>query len=111
MLQFENMKFATSIGVLFTLKQTHGHKTLQETYTMLEKTDMDSIFEVLCVSYNVANDTKLNTEEFVALLDTNNVGFLKIIELFKNVVETMMFSGLSEKEIEERKNALTNLKK
>lgn len=104
------LKFATSIGVLYELKQMKKHETLQETYKMLETTNMDAMLDVLCVSYNRANKQSLDLPSFIDLLEQTNMGFLKVAEMFQAVVEGLIFSGLTPEEIAERKKLTANLK-
>lgn len=111
MIKVKELNFASSIGVLYALKERYNHKTLQETYKMLESTDMDVLMEVLCVAYNKANGTELTVEKFADLLDSRGIGFVLVAEMYQQVIEEIMFSGLSAEEIAERKNQLMGLKK
>lgn len=99
-----NMKFDTSIRVLFEIKEQKGHKTLQETYTYVgDKDNLDNMPEILLISYNLANDTVLTPKEFQKVLAENNVGIIKMISIFGEVVEDLMFDGTTE---EERKKVM-----
>ena len=111
MIKVNEMKFATNLGVLFALKEEHKLKTLQETYQLLEQTDIDLIFEVLCISYNKANKVNMSQDEFAEFLANNNIGFIKMTSFFKDIVEDLMFNGMSPEEVEAQKNALANLMK
>lgn len=111
MVQLDNLKFSTSFGVLYELKTIKGHETVNETYKSLESEDIDNIMDVMRISYNKANKVNLSNDEFVQLLDDNNIGFVKIAESYAKLVEGIMFNGLSEAEINERKNTLANLMK
>ena len=86
-------------------------KTLQETYQLLEQTDIDLIFEVLCISYNKANKVNMSQDEFAEFLADNNIGFVKMTSIFKDIVEDLMFNGMTPEEVEAQKNALANLMK
>ena len=106
------VEFSDSLGVLYGLKEKHNCKTLQETYKILENSDLDTAIEVLNVSYNKAHrDKPLTQDEFLDFLAEKGVGFIKIIEMFQVIVEALLFNGMSEQEITERKNALKNLRK
>ncbi len=112
MIEINDLQLASSIGVLFTLKEKHSLKTLQETYKLLEDSNMDTMMEVLSISYNKAHENKeLTVEQFVDLLDKKGLGLIKITEAYQKVIEALMFSGLSPEEVESRKNAIMNLKK
>jgi hypothetical protein len=110
MIDICGLKFATNLGVMFALKEAHNTTTLQETYALLEKqTDIDLIFEVLLIAYNRQNKVNLSADDFAQLLGDNDIGFVKMTDIFKNLVEHLMFSGLTPDEIEERKNQAANL--
>ena len=112
MVQFGNLKFSTSLGVMYELKQKYNHEKLNETYKMLsESQEVDNIVEILNISYNRANKVNLSEDEFTQLLDDNNIGFIKMGEIFSNVVEGIMFNGLTPEEVAARKNQLANLMK
>ena len=111
MVQFSNLQFSTSLGVMYELKQKYNHSKLTETYKLLENAqDLDLVIEILNISYNKANNAKLNENEFTDLLDQNSIGFIKLTELFTKVVEGIMFNGMSPEEVEQRKNLMKNLK-
>lgn len=114
MVQLGNLKFSTSLGVMYTLKQKYNHNNLKETYALLNEVsngDVDIMMEIALASFNRENKTNLNEDEFAILLDDNEVGFVKLTDLLGKVVEGIMFNGLSPEEIEERKNLMANLMK
>ena len=111
MVQLDNLKFSTSFGVLYELKNVKGHQTINETYKALESEDVDNILEVMRISYNKANKVNLSEDDFVELLDEHNLGFVKVAEGYAKLVEAIMFNGMTPEEVEERKNFLMNLKK
>lgn len=112
MITFQGVCFSDTLEVLFTLRQSRGCKTIQETYKILENTDLDTILEVLLASYNAAhhgNETTL--EGLVGILAENKIGFVKLTDAYARVVEALMFNGMTPEEIEERKNFLMSLQK
>ena len=112
MITFNNVQFSDTLEVLFTLRQSRGCKTIQETYKILENTDMDTVLEVLLASYNAAHrDHKVSLDQFVQILAENKIGFVKLTDAYAKVVEALMFNGMSSEEIAERKNALMSLQK
>lgn len=112
MVQFGDLKFSTSLGVMYALKQKYNHTKLNDTYKMLsDSKEIDSIIEILNISYNKANGTNLSEDEFTAILEKENIGFLKLGDIFTQVIEGMMFNGLSPEEVAARKNQLANLMK
>ena len=112
MVQFGDLKFSTSLGVMYALKQKYNHTKLNDTYKMLsDSREIDSIVEILNISYNKANGTNLSEDEFTAVLEKENIGFLKLGDIFTQVIEGIMFNGLSPEEVAARKNQLANLMK
>ena len=52
MVQFGDLKFSTSLGVMYALKQKYNHTKLNDTYKMLANSqEIDSIVEILNISY------------------------------------------------------------
>lgn len=112
MVQFGDLKFSTSLGVMYALKQKYNHTKLNDTYKMLANSqEIDSIVEILNISYNKANGTNLSEDEFTVVLEKENIGFLKLGDIFTQVIEGIMFNGLSPEEVAARKNQLANLMK
>lgn len=112
MITFSNVQFSDTLEVLFALRQSRGCKTIQETYKILENTDMDTVLEVLLASYNAAHHgNEVDMDSFVLILAENKIGFVRLTEAYAKVVEALMFNGLSPEEIEERKNVLMSLQK
>lgn len=111
MVTFSGVLFSDTLEVLFTLRQSRGCRTIQETYKILENTDMDTMLEVLLASYNAAHHgSEVSLDAFVSILAENKVGFVKLTDAYAKVVEALMFNGMSPEEIEERKNYLLSLK-
>lgn len=104
-----DMEFATSIGVLFKIKELNGCKTLQETYKVLETTDIDKMLEILRISYNLQNRTVLDTDDFYALVGQKQVGFLLLADIFQQVTEGLLFDGLTPEQIEAKKKLMKSL--
>lgn len=112
MITFSNIAFSDTLEVLFTLRQSRGCKTIQETYKILENTDIDTILEVLLASYNAAHHgAEVSMDELVGILAENKIGFVRLTDAYAKVVEALMFNGMTPEEVEERKNYLTSLMK
>lgn len=106
-----NIKFDTSIRVLFKIKEAKGHKTLQETYKFLgnPEIEIDTILDVIKISYGIANkDDNVDDEKMQEVLAINGVGFGKIAMIYQKIIEKIMFDGLTE---EERKNMIAQAEK
>lgn len=112
MVTISNINFSDTLEVLFTLRQSRGCRTIQDTYKILENTDIDTVLEVLLASYNAAHHGKeVTLDTFVSILAENKVGFVKLTDVYSKVVEALMFNGMTPEEIEERKNLLMSLVK
>ena len=112
MITISNINFSDTLEVLFTLRQICGCRTIQDTYKILENTDVDTILEVLLASYNAAHHgSEVTMDSFVSILAENRVGFVKLTDVYSKVVEALMFNGMTPEEIEERKNFLMSLAK
>lgn len=111
MVQLDNLKFSTSFGVLYEIKNIKGHSTINETYKALQTDDIDNITLVIRIAYNKANKVNLSEDAFLEFLDENSIGFVKLTDIYAKIVEGIMFNGLSEAEIVARKNAMANLMK
>lgn len=104
-----NLNFDTSIRVLFKVKEAKGHKTLNETYAYVgNKEDIDAMITVALISYNLANNTQLNEDQFQEILAKEGIGLIKMITIFGEVIEAIMFDGTTD---EERKNIMALVEK
>lgn len=102
-----NINFDDTIRVLYKIKEKRGHKTLQETYKFLgdPNIEIDNILDVILISYNIAHKgNPLDEEGLQDLFAENKIGFAKISLIYKEIIEAIMFDGLSE---DERKNLET----
>lgn len=111
MVTVNGLNYATSIGVLFALKEAHGYKTLQETYKLFNNADIDVVVEILNISYNKANDTKMSVDDFVNFLGAKGIGFIAITDIFQEVVEGIMFDGLTPEQKALKKKMIKDLQK
>ena len=106
---FNNLNFDTSLRVLYKVKEKKGHKTLNETYAYVgNKEDFDAMLDTALVSYNIANKTELTEDEFQEKLSESGIGLIKIVQIFGEVIDAIMFDGTTE---EERKNILALVEK
>ena len=103
MVEINGLKFETSIGVLFALKEVRGHKTLQETYKSLATTDIDSILDILRISCEKGEKQSFTLDEFIQRASECQIGYIKLTRIFAQVVEKLMYDGLSDSEVEETK--------
>lgn len=107
MVEVNGLKFETSIGVLFALKEKRGHRTLQETYSSVGNTSMDNMLDVLCVCHSRAvQDSSCTMEDFVERLGKYGIGLIKVSSVFTQVLEKLLYDGMSEEEIAESKKQI-----
>lgn len=107
MVEVNGLKFSTSIAVLFALREAGGHKTLQETYTRLSRSDMDGMVEVVRISYEKGAGKKLTIEEFLEELGNYGIGYVKLSKVYAQIVEKLMCDGMTPEEIDEVKKQAT----
>ncbi len=109
MKEINGLKFDVTLRVLYKIKEAKGHKTLNETYKYVgDQENLDAIIDVMLVSYNIANKTDLNEDQFQELLAEKHIGFLKLGVVYGELLETLLMDGLTE---EERKNMMTQAEK
>ena len=111
MLKVKNIEFADSIGVMYAIKEANNLKTLQDTFTHLQKcNDLDNILEVLRVSYNAQNKTNISFSEFIEIIEKEELGYLCLIDAYQKLLEKLMYAGLTPEEVQAKTNFLKNLK-
>lgn len=109
MVTYGGLNFATDIGVLLDLRNLRGHKTVQETYKCLESSDLDAMLDTLRLAYNRAYKSSLDENEFATLLADNKFGLMRLTQVYELIVKEMMFNGLTDEEVAERKKVLMDL--
>lgn len=110
MYNFKGIQFDDTIRVLFSIKEKKGHKTLQETYEYLQQNSIDSMLDVVLISYNVANKSNLDDAAFADILADKGLGFAVLADLYGHLVDSIMLSGMSKEDLENRKKTLLNPK-
>ena len=112
MVEVNGLKFETSIGVLFALKEARGHKTLQETCAAAANSNIDNVLDVLHKCYEKGQESSCSLEDFLSATEKAGLGLVKLTSVFSDVLEKMMYSGLSETEVEDAKKlAMERLKR
>ena len=100
MVEVNGLRFSTSIGVMFALREREGHTTLQETYASLAKTDMDSVVTITRICCEKGEDKKFESDEaFFETLAEHGVGLVKLSQTYSRLIEALMCSGMSPEEI------------
>lgn len=106
MVEVNGLKFETSIGVLFALKEMRGHKTLQETYASVSNSGIDNVIEVMHVCYKKGMNSTCTFEEFIDIIAKHDLGFIKLTRLYTEVLERLMYDGLTKEEIDASKKQI-----
>ena len=112
MLKIKNIEFNDTIAVLYQIKNSKGHKTLNETYKYLSSESLDTMLDVVLISYNLQHkDNPVDEEGLGQVLGENGIGMVKLGLIYTQIVEKLMFDGMSDQEIADLKNKAANLKK
>ena len=59
MVQLGNLKFSTSLGVMYTLKQKYNHNNLKETYALLNEVSNGDIDTYMATNQNKPDASEL----------------------------------------------------
>lgn len=95
---------ATSLRVIYALQKEKKFNSFQETLNSLNKLDSDDQINLIYTAYKCdSNNTEfLDKETFInTLLD--NCGVYKLTNIATEIVEGLLFSGLSTEEIDSKK--------
>ena len=103
MVEANGLKFNTSLGVLYALKEARKHTTFQETCASLGKGDIDNMLEVLRVSCSKEEKKDFTPEQFMEELSAHGIGFLKVSSIFREVTEALLYGGMSPEEVDASK--------
>ena len=106
-IQDKDIQLATSLRVIYELKNMMGCKTLQAAIKQVSQLDIDSQIKLLYAAYkyggNLPEDLLSETEFTGLILD--NLGMIKIGNLLTDIVDGFMYAGLTEEEKERAKKA------
>lgn len=102
----KEFNFATSLRVIYELKNMLGCKTLQDAMRQVQTLDLDNQIKLLYTAYKCGknDDPQLTSSEFNDMI-LDELGIIKISNIISDIVEGFMYAGLSDKEKEEAKNA------
>lgn len=109
MITKNNLKFDTGIGFLYKLKSERKHTTVQETINALQDSSVDNMIDVIRVSYCKGMNVEMSNDQFIQFISDNNFGIFFLTSIYTEIVEAVMFDGLSEQERKARKNELEKL--
>ena len=101
-------ELSTSLRVVYALRDISHANSLQEAIGSITRLDLDGQLELLYASYKAANSKNadcVSKEDFTDdVLD--NLGIFAITNAINNLADGLLYSGLSEEEIESKKAAV-----
>lgn len=98
-------ELATTLRVVYALKDISGAKTLQEAISSIQRLDLDGQLQLLYAAYKAGNkgDNMLTQREFAdEVLDS--MGIFAIANCIDALTEGILYSGLTPEEIETKKS-------
>lgn len=102
---------ATSLRVVYALRDISHAKNLQEAIGSISKLDLDGQCDLLYAAYKAGegkNDVSITKEAFIGeVLD--NLGIFAITDVINELTEGLLYSGLSPEEIEAKKAQMTEV--
>ena len=102
---------ATSLRVVYALRDISHANDLQEAIASISKLDLDGQCSLLYAAYKAGdgkNDTTMTKEAFVdAILD--NLGIFAISDAINKLTEGLLYSGLSPEEVSTKKAQMTEV--
>lgn len=110
-LKGENYELATTLRVAYKIQGQHNHKPYADVFAGLNKMTLDEQVAMLYAAFTVANpDTKMTKNDFFeAVLD--EYGIAKILSIIAEMIEGIMFNGMSDVEIEDHKRKTDDMQK
>lgn len=94
-------ELATSLRVVYALKDLTKAKTLQEAINSIGQLDMDGQLELLFAAYKAGggkNDNTITKEEFMdTLIDTQ--GVFAIADTVNKIADGLLYSGMTPEEV------------
>lgn len=104
----KDYELATSLRVVYALRDISHAKNLQEAIGSISKLDLDGQLELLYASYKAANSKCadcMNRADFIDML-LDNLGIFAISNYINLLADGLLYSGLSQEEIESKKAAV-----
>ena len=95
---------ATTLRVVYFIQKEKGHSTFQETLNSLNQLTTDDQINLIYTAYKCDKNNKefLDKETFTDML-LDSCGVYKLTEIATEIVDGLLFSGLSTEEIASKK--------
>ena len=104
----KDVNLATSLRVIYELKNMLGCKTLQAALKQIQELDLDNQIKLLYTAYKCGKNEEptMTSEKFTDVV-LDEMGMIKISKVIADIVDGFMYAGLSEeeKEAEKAKNS------
>ena len=104
----KDYELSTSLRVVYALRDISHADSLQEAIGSISKLDLDGQLELLYAAYKAANSKNadcVSKNDFIDnLLD--NLGIFAITNAINTLADGLLYSGLSQEEIESKKAAV-----
>lgn len=101
----KDYELSTSLRVVYALRDIAHAESLQEAIGSISKLDLDGQLELLYAAYKAANRTSsdcLSKGEFTDEV-IDNFGIFAITNAINELTDGLLYSGLSQEEIESKK--------
>lgn len=108
----QDYQLATSLRVIYELKNMLGCKTLQDALKQVQTLDLDNQIKLLYVAYKYGKNVgeQLTESQFTDLV-LDYLGIRKISSLLTDIIDGFMYAGLTDKELEEAKKEVAEVAK
>lgn len=95
---------ATTLRVVYSLKESKGLKSFQEALNTLSKLDSDEQLDLLYTAYKCdkRNGECLDKDTFIDLI-LDECGVFKLTNIVEELIDGLLYSGLSQEETQEKK--------
>lgn len=97
-------ELAESLRVSYMIQTKNNHKPYSEVFQELGNMPLEKQIQVLYIAFNIKNPGIASEQEFLNYcLDDSGMGLDSFSELIGNLVEALMYPGLSKEEREQKK--------
>lgn len=107
----KSYELADTMRVLYELRDITKAKNIREAMSSLTSLDVDGQIKLLYIAYKIkAKDAAMSEEDFTNML-LDNCGVFVIVDAASNLIEALMYSGMSPEEVESKKMQVVEAQK
>lgn len=107
----KSYELADTMRVLYELRDITKAKNIREAMASLTSLDVDGQIKLLYIAYKIkAKDAAMSEEDFTNML-LDNCGVFAIVDAASNLIEALMYSGMSPEEVESKKMQVVEAQK